>query len=1192
MYSNERKTGGEKVGKWKKNLVSIGVSASLIAGAAIVPGGTAFSKTTAGKHVGISAISVNSPLLQQKIDQKKSPLSEDTLVIKYQKPLTATEHKRLGGTLVRQVSGLNYAVVKVKDKKNLHNVISKYNQLDKVVSVTPSVLYQQLGMKDPKKEEQYHLTQLQIEKAQKLAGKNRVKVAVIDTGIDKNHPDLKGKILSSKNTVNPISPGMADSHGTHVAGIIAAHKDNGIGGYGVHTNADILSIDVFDRGWGASDYAIAEGILEAVRSGAKVINMSLGGPMPSPIIEEAVKQAIAKNVTIVAAAGNDASDWTNYPAGYDGVISVGSTNKYKKLSSYSSFGPSVDIVAPGEDVYSTIYEPEKLSSFRKMSGTSMASPVVAGAAALLLSKYPKLTPAQVEYILEHSADDLGEKGFDVKFGHGLVNPVKALQFDQKKLPSIMKKTMTEKEIFASAKSVKVDKQALISDSITKPFEEKWIKFNVKKGDNIQAVLSGAAKYDYKMMMRFTSSSTKRIHEINKVREGKAEGKLFTAPADGVLAIGVKDVNANYDDSTKKLSKYTLQVNKMVGYLTDDSDLENPIAIDTIPYSNDENPLTFTGRDGSDDDYFTFSVEETQVVKLELSEVPGANTAISVYPAEMLMPIEGEMPEGEHAEKGEMPYNAAHEGDHGEEIEPMYYANNGGVSENETLTFTAEPGMPYVVKVTNKPGNYYGMYEFYYGFDMFMESSVKPESSLVPYMFSINGKVMPADEDNLPFMEEQPMPEEGMEEYAEGKLEQQRVKIASSYKAAHEENPEMEYITMVQENARPYTIGNRTDGYLSTFEDEDWFTLSPQQTGVYEFTLNKSGNIPWFEIYKLETEKNDEGEEFTWFNYIGTNVTWEMYGNGLGTKVYTGLKKGEKYFIKLNNDYMRNEISFNPYSFNSKLITKNALDKYEDNDKLEKVKDIPGSVVQGNFGMPHDQDVFYFQAKASQVYGVTMERGALTKELSRLPKEIVSPFYGFVQIIEDKNKNRKLDGTEYNYAQYIEKGVYGGYTFGSFKAKKGSNYIIIAAGWPESSTPLTLMPYKLTIAAANAKDEDAGNKVTNNKASKPVQMKKLTANTWESTGNFNSGLSFGDEDWYTFTLDRNVSGVIKLEGSIETDGKIELYQNGKLISAADFYPEGDAEVLSASLKKGTYQVKITDFHGSSSIKPYKLKVYMK
>ena len=1182
------------MGKWKKSLVSIGVSASLIAGSALVPGGAVFGKAPAGKHVGISAVSVNSPLLQQKLDEKKSPLSEDTLVIKYQKPLTASEHRRLGGTLVRQVSGLNYAVVRVKDKKNLHNVISKYRQLDKVVSVTPSVLYQQLGFKDPKAGEQYHLTLLQIEKAQKLAGKNKVKVAVIDTGIDKNHPDLKGKIQSSVNTVNPISPGVPDSHGTHVAGIIAAKKDNGIGGFGVHTNADILSIDVFDRGWGASDYSIAEGILQAINSGAKVINMSLGGPMPSPVIEDAVKQAIARNIIIVAAAGNDASDWTNYPAGYDGVISVGSVNKYKKLSSYSSFGPSVDLVAPGEDVYSTIYEPEKLSSFRKMSGTSMASPVVAGVASLLLSKYPKLTPADVEYILEHSADDLGEKGFDVKFGHGLVNPVKALQFDLKKLPPIVKKTMTEKQIFDSAKLIKVEQPVIITNAITKPYEEKWVKFNVKKGDNIQAVLGGTPNYDYKMRMRFTSAETKRIHEINKVREGKAEGKLFTAPADGVLAIGVKDVNANYDDSAKKQSKFSLQIHRVTGFLKDDSNLETPVAIGSIPFGTDASPLTFTGRDGSDDDYFTFSVEERQLVKLEVSEVPGINSAISVYPADMIMPGLEEMPEGEYPEEGEHENEAAHEGEHGEEFEPMFYSNSGGTSESETLTFTAEPGMPYAVKVSNKPGNYYGMYEYYFGYDLFAEAMSKPESSLVPYVFSISGKVMPADEDNLPFMQEEPMPEEPTEEYIEGMLENQRqlIRTAATYKAAHEENPQDEFLMMIQENARPYKVGQRADGYLSYFEDEDWFQLDPQQTGVYEFTLNRTGNLPWFEIYKLETEKNDNGEEFTWLNQIGSNVTWDMFSDSLNTKVYTGLKKGGKYFIKLNNNYMKNEISFDSYGFNSRLVTTNVMDKYEDNDKLEKVKDLPASVVQGNFGMPMDQDVFYLQAKSSQVYGVTLERDALTKELSRLPKEIVSPFYGFVQIIEDRNKNRKLDEEEYRLIQYIEKGVFNGYTFGSFKAKKGKNYIIVASGWPESNTPLTLMPYKLTVAAVNAKDEDAGNKVTNNKASKPIKMKKLTIHTWESTGHFNAGLTFGDEDWYTFTLDRNASGVIKLETSIETDGKIELYQNGKLIHAADFYPEGDAEVLSAALKKGTYQVKITDFHGSSTIKPYKLKVYMK
>ncbi|MBT2643594.1 S8 family serine peptidase [Bacillus sp. ISL-41] len=1181
----------------KKGLATFGVSASLIASSTLVPTGAAFSQTDASSHVGISAVSVNHPLLQKKLDEQKSPFSEDTLVVKYQKPLSATEHQRLGGTLVRQVSGLNYAIVKVKDKKNLHKVIGNYQKAGKVTSVSPSVLYRQLGIKDPKVGEQYHQAMLQLEKAQKLAGKNKVKVAVIDTGIDRNHPDLKGKILSSVNTVNPISPGVADSHGTHVSGIIAAKKDNGIGGHGVNPDADILSIDVFDRGWGASDYAIAEGILEAVKGGAKVINMSLGGPMPSPVIEEAVKYALEKNVVVVAAAGNSADDWKNYPAGYEGVISVGSVNKDKKLSYYSSFGPSVDIVAPGEEVYSTIYEPEKLSSFRKMSGTSMASPVVAGAASLLLSKYPYLTPAQVEYILEHSADDLGEKGFDVKFGNGLLNPVKALEFDIKKVPSFVKREQTDQQILRNSKMIAVTKPVEINEALTKPFEEKWVKFSVKKGDNIQAILEGTPVNDYKMMIRFIAGGETLLSEdVNKVGEGKAEAKLVEAPANGMLLIGVKDVNGNYDDSSVKLSQYSLVIDRKAAAPEDESSLENPIAIESIPYDGSESPLTFTGNEG-DDDYFTFSVAERQVVKLDVSAVPGVNSAISVYPLEMLMPMPGEeMPGEEDPDQGK--YSAAHEG-HEEEIDPWHYSNFGGISEGETLTFQAEPGMAYAVKVSNKPSNYYGMYEYYYGFDMFMESS-DPESSMVPYTFNISGKVMPADEDNLPYPEEMYYPEEPIEEgEAEGTIESQRnlfkqaaaVQKEGSVKVAHDDG-EQEFINMILENAREYKTDGKGKGYLSSFEDEDFFKMTPKETGVYEFNFDEQGNIPWFEIYKIEVEEMEDGQEVTWLNYVGTNMAWDMMGETLNPKVYTGLEKGEQYLIRIGNDYMRNQISFDEYSFTSKLLTTAAEDKYEDNDKLEDVKNIPGSVVVGNFGMPNDQDVFYLESKADQVYGVTLENGKLTKDLKNLPKEIVSPFYGFIQVVEDKNKNRKLDEEEYSLVQYIEKGVVNGYTFGSFKAKKDSNYIIVAAGWPDSSTPLTLMPYKLTVAAVNAKDEDAGNKVTNNIASKPIEMKRMTADMWESTGHFNSGHAFGDEDWYTFTVGRTVSGVIKLETSFESDGKIELYQNGKLIHSADYYAEGDAEVMPVTLKRGTYQVKITDFHGGSTLQPYKLKVYVK
>ncbi|MFD2442754.1 S8 family serine peptidase [Bacillus sp. CGMCC 1.16607] len=1163
--------------EWKKKVATVGLSASLLAGVALAPvNALAEPLSTKGlvnKYTAAS-IDMNQPWLQQKIDEaKQSPFSEDTLVIRYQKPLTVADHQRMGATLVKQISELNYAVVKVQDKKKLHNVISNYQKLNSVVSVSPSVLYKSYGMADPKVGEQYHLSQLQIEKAQKLAGSHKVKVAVIDTGMDSKHPELKGQLLPSFNTVSPINPGLPDSHGTHVAGIIAGKKDNGIGGYGINPNATIIPIDVFDRGWGATDYAIAQGILQAIKSGAQVINMSLGGPFTSPLIEDAVKQAVEKNIVVVAAAGNEGSDWTNYPAGYEGVISVGSTNAKKELSTYSSFGTSVDVVAPGEEVYSSIYEIEKLSSFRKMSGTSMASPVVAGVASLLLTKHPNLTPAQVEYILEHTAKDLGDPGYDVKFANGLIDPVAALNFDINKLPKSTLKPLTEKEILAQAKQINPNKQAVLeTESITAPYEEHWVQFTVEEGQSIQAVLNASRLYDYKMMIHFYSKDGKYMENVNEVREGKAEGKLIKAPFSGTVAIGVKDVNGSYDDSDKKLSQYTLSIEKLTELPKDESTLEAPIEVKELPFQSKEIPMTFTGEEG-DDDYLKFSVKEKQVIKINTSAVPGVNSSISVYTADMLVPP---------AQPEEGKVTAAHEVPK-EEIYPMFSANSKGISEGEVLTFVAEPEIPYVIKVSNKPTNfynYYGMFDPYMG----MSEPAKAEASVIPYSVNIDGKVLPTDEDNYPMMGEMPG-----QETKEIKTETIINKL-NTYKAAHDPWFD-EYFTKIKEAARPHAISDASNGYLQFMGDEDWFTVTPTATGIYEFNFTNSTDLPMMEVYQLKKQKDDKGEEYSNLNIIGSNMNYGWSAPEMTQKLLTGLLAGETYYVKVSTSWFDNKISFDPYNFTSNLLIENPGDKYEDNNETENVKDIPGLVFEGNFAMPNDQDVFYFQSKSEQVYGVKIERGKLDEKLNKLPKEIISPFYGYMTIFEDTNNNRKLDISENNSVQMIQKGGLNGVTFGSFKAEKGKNYIITVAGYTESIVPLTLMPYKVSIGAVDAKDEDAGNKVVNNKPSKPIALKKINKQLWESAGNFNAGIDFGDEDWYTLTLDKNASGTIKLETSLEIDGQIELYQDGKLISSADFYPAGDAEVMSVSLKKGTYHVKVKDFFGNATITPYKLKVYM-
>lgn len=1159
--------------KWfrKSGLVALGttlVAASLLTGP--VHATTVKYNDFASSPTGY----VSQAQMKMQKDGEKA-LSDDTLIIKLKNPLSLAEHRYAGGTLVKQIAGLDYAIVKVKNRKDLGKVINRYRESSKVAAVMPSALYRPLGIEDPKAANQYHVKMLNLEKAQSLAGKYQVTVAVIDQGIDTNHPELKGKLLPGYNTVSPMNQGSPDFHGTHVAGIIAAAKDNGIGGYGVNPNAKILPIDVFDRAWGASDYAIAEGILYAIEKGAKVINMSLGGSMPSPLIEDAVKKALEKNIIIVAAAGNTGNDMPSYPAAYEGVISVGNVNSQKELSVSSSYGPSVDVVAPGEDIYSTIYEYERKSSFRKLSGTSMAAPMVAGTASLLLSKYPMLTPYQVEYILEHTAEDLGEKGYDVKYGNGLINPVAALQFDMKKLPDIIKKTYSEKELMEIAKPVSLGKEAKISDNITAAYQEKWYNAEVKKGDHLQFVLDGGSQFDYKLMIRMYSASEKVMIDVNKVREGVKEGKFFEAPFSGTVLVGVRDVNGNYDDSPRGGSKFTLTVQKAVELPEDESSLDKPIDIE-LPYDSGSKPLYLLGKDG-DDDYYKFSVKEPQAVRIELSGVPGTDTSLSLYTADMFFPPDfDKLP----AEEQKMILDGLSSGEM--KADPMVYSNRSGPGAGESLSFSAEPEMAYIIKVSNKiDTNYFMMYDFLFNPSL-MDKEQVPEPSLVPYRLKVEGKVLPEDEDIFPFLG-------GGKEDRDGGLDQKKEMGSGTT-----DDGEDEFLRMLKDGALPYQAGEKADGYLQMMEDEDWFQTTPSETGIYQFAFSEKGfTVPMMNIYKNIEVKDFNGKPMKYLAQIGSNMTWDWAGIQMSSSLYTGLKKGETYYIKVNSDYYTGEWSFDPYQFTSKLLIANPQDKYEDNDKPENVRNLPGGTVEGNFAMPFDEDYFYFESKMDAIYGVTFGMKAVDPAVySKYPKELVSPVYGMVAIFEDTNKNRKLDEDEYRKVQYIDRGAFSGNTYGSFKAGKNKNYILLVNGYIDGPVPLSLLPYELKVAPANMGDEDKGSVLKNNIPSKPLKLAANGKNGLKATGYLNAGVPYGDEDWYELKLAKDSKGKIEFAAGIEVDGIISLYKDGKLIAQADYYPEGDAEVLNFSLKKGTYHIKVRDVFGNATINPYTLKVDFK
>ncbi|KAF6580564.1 MULTISPECIES: S8 family peptidase [Paenibacillus] len=215
-----------------------------------------------------------------------------------------------------------------------------------------------------------------------------VKVAVLDTGCDADHPDLKARIIGGRNFTDddegdPENFKDYNGHGTHVAGTIAAaENENGV--VGVAPEADLLIIKVLNKqGSGQYDWII-QGIYYAIEQKADIISMSLGGPEDVPELHEAVKKAVASQILVICAAGNEGdgdarTDELGYPGCYNEVISVGAINFDRHASEFSNSNNEVDLVAPGEDILSTVPG----GKYATFSGTSMATPHVAGALALI-----------------------------------------------------------------------------------------------------------------------------------------------------------------------------------------------------------------------------------------------------------------------------------------------------------------------------------------------------------------------------------------------------------------------------------------------------------------------------------------------------------------------------------------------------------------------------------------------------------------------------------------------------------------------------------------------------------------------------------------------------------------------------------------------------------------------------------------
>lgn len=253
-------------------------------------------------------------------------------------------------------------------------------------------------------------------------------VTVVDSGVDLTHPEFAARpnttALNAQTTTD-----VDEEHGTEVSSVIAA-PNNGVGIVGIYPDAILRVWDASPFGSLNEGAAIA-GIYEAARRGPGVINLSFGGEEDDPLLDDAIRFAFGSGSLVVAAAGNDALSGNppNFPAFYPHVLTVGATNEAGHVASFSTISPTVDLAAPGVRI--PVAEPmSRVPSgySTEASGTSFASPLVAGAAAWVWTARPELDNTQLFEVMRRSALDIGAPGFDNASGYGLLNLPAALKF--------------------------------------------------------------------------------------------------------------------------------------------------------------------------------------------------------------------------------------------------------------------------------------------------------------------------------------------------------------------------------------------------------------------------------------------------------------------------------------------------------------------------------------------------------------------------------------------------------------------------------------------------------------------------------------------------------------------------------------------------------------------------------------------
>ncbi|MGE3539868.1 MAG: S8 family serine peptidase [Candidatus Tectimicrobiota bacterium] len=330
----------------------------------------------------------------------------------------------VGATILDELTSINVHLLRVPEtaRAAVAQALARHPQ---VKFVEENALAQGMYIpNDPYYGNEWHLARIAAPTGWDIStGSTQIAVAVIDSGIDPAHPDLAGKLVPGFNFLNStLDTRDVLGHGTAVAGTAGAIAGNQRGVAGVALQNPLLPLVVLNANNYATYANMAAAIMYAADHGVRVINISIGGSSYSSTLQGAVDYAWNKGSIIVASAGNNANSTPMYPAALARVVAVSATDSADALASFSSYGTWIDLAAPGVSILTTTNG----GGYGYWYGTSFASPLVAGVAALVLSVNPALSNTQVVELLRQYSDDKGATGYDALFGYGRINVYQTL----------------------------------------------------------------------------------------------------------------------------------------------------------------------------------------------------------------------------------------------------------------------------------------------------------------------------------------------------------------------------------------------------------------------------------------------------------------------------------------------------------------------------------------------------------------------------------------------------------------------------------------------------------------------------------------------------------------------------------------------------------------------------------------------